>query len=92
MELMTSWERKGRAEGRAEGRVEGRAEGRLEERRVLVKRQLQHRFGVLATTVERRIDRLSAERLDVLAEALLDSTSADDLHRWLAANAGLVAD
>jgi hypothetical protein len=40
----------------------------------------------LATTVERRIDRLSAERLGALAEALLDFTSADDLHRWLAAN------
>jgi hypothetical protein len=79
MELMTSWERKGRAEGRAEGR--------LEARRALVKRLLHRRFGGLEPAVERRVHRLSGDRLEALAEAVLDFTGTDDLQRWFAANA-----
>jgi len=51
MELITSWERKGRAEGlregRAEGLREGRAEGLREGQRLVVERMLTRRFGAL---------------------------------------------
>ena len=72
MELMTSWERKGRDEGRRE----------------LVKRLLTRRLGVLAPSAERRVNRLSSPQLDALADALLDFTSAADLQRWLASQSG----
>jgi hypothetical protein len=68
MELMTSWERKGRQEGQL----------------ALVKRQLDRQVGPLKPEMERQVNRLSAERLGDLAEALLQFTSAEDLRRWLA--------
>ena len=49
--MITSWERKGRAEGlregRAEGLREGRAEGLREGQRLVVERMLTRRFGAL---------------------------------------------
>ena len=68
MELMTSWERKGRQEGQL----------------TLVKRLLDRQVGPLKPTVERQVNRLSVRSLGELAEALLHFTSAEDLHRWLA--------
>ncbi len=80
MELMTSWERKGRQEGRLEGRQEGRLEGQLD----LIRIQLNRRLGVLTPATVKRLNTLSTERLTRLAEALLDFKSAADLERWLA--------
>jgi len=68
MELMTSWERKGRQEGQL----------------ALVKRQLDRQVGRLKPEIERQVNRLSADRLGNLAEALLEFSSAEDLRRWLA--------
>jgi hypothetical protein len=47
MELITSWERKGRAEGLREGRAEGLREGLREGQRLVVERILTRRFGAL---------------------------------------------
>ncbi len=47
MELITGWERKGRAEGLREGRAEGLREGLREGQRLVVERMLTRRFGAL---------------------------------------------
>jgi hypothetical protein len=46
-------------------------------------RLLKRRFGVLPETVTARIATLSLERLEALADALLDFAAPDDLARWL---------
>jgi len=76
MEMMTSWHRQGRQEGLQEGRQEGKED--------LVIRQIRRRFGEVTATVTKRMDRLSAEQLNELGEALFDFTSIADLEQWLA--------
>lgn len=80
MELVTSWERKARAEGQREGRREGR--------RVLVQDMLVHKYGALPDAVSAQLDTLSSRQLSRLAIALLDFTDIEELHRWLAKNPG----
>jgi predicted transposase YdaD len=80
MQLVTSWERRGRHEGRHEGRNEGRQEGQSE----TVRRQLRILLGRLTSTQERMINLLDCDQLSDLAEALLRFSSAKDLDRWLA--------
>ena len=70
MEIMTSWHR----------------EGRLEGKETLVMRMLRRRFGAVSEEVTARIDRLSAEQLDDLGEALLDFGAVYDLEQWLSRN------
>ena len=67
MELMTSWERKGRREGEL----------------AVVKRQLKVRIGPLKPGTEKKLPRLSTARLEALAEALLNFSNPHDLERWL---------
>jgi len=67
MELMTSWERKGRQEGRKE----------------LVKLQLRQRLGGLSSASARQLDSLSSSRLTQLAKALLNFQAKSDLDQWL---------
>jgi flagellar biosynthesis/type III secretory pathway protein FliH len=79
MELMTSWERKGKEEGRQEGRIEGRQEGKEE----LVVQQIQRRLGAISPPVLERLNRLSAEQLNELGVALLDFKTLAELENWL---------
>jgi hypothetical protein len=71
----------GRQEGRQEGRLEGRQEGELE----MALRLLRRRCGAISAEQEAGIRALSQERLEALAEALLDFKSPADLVAWLAA-------
>jgi flagellar biosynthesis/type III secretory pathway protein FliH len=80
MELITSWERKGRAEGLREGRAEGLREGQ----RLVVERMLMRRFGALPLGVRERLATLTADELTALADALLDFTSLAEVEAWLA--------
>jgi hypothetical protein len=80
MELITSWERKGRAEGLREGRAEGLREGQ----RLVVERMLTRRFGTLSPGVRERLATLTADELTALADALLDFTSLAEVEAWLA--------
>ena len=64
-----------------QGRLEGRQEGELD----LTLRQLRRRCGLLDPDHEAGIRALSLERLEALAEALLDFKSPADLVAWLAA-------
>jgi flagellar biosynthesis/type III secretory pathway protein FliH len=84
MELITSWERKGRAEGLREGLREGRAEGLREGQRLVVERMLMRRFGALPLGVRERLATLTADELTALADALLDFTSLAEVEAWLA--------
>lgn len=63
----------------AEGEQAGEARGEV---KVLLK-QLQRRFGVLPPVLLDRISNLSVERLDDLAEALLDWQQVEALTDWL---------
>ncbi len=69
MELLTSWERKGRAEGL----------------RLVVERQLARKFGDVPVALRERLAALPEERIVALAEALLDFTSLAEVEAWLAA-------
>jgi Domain of unknown function (DUF4351) len=73
MELTTSW--------KEEGIVQGRELGE----RSLVIKQLTRKFGNLSPEILSRVNGLSIDRVEALAEDLLDFTSVGDLERWLAA-------
>ncbi len=68
----------GRQEGREEGRQEGRQEGELE----LALRLLRRRCGELTSQQVARIRALPMERLEALAEALLEFRDGSDLEAW----------
>lgn len=69
MDIVTSWQREGRAEGQ----------------RLILERQLTRKFGVLPDDVIARLPQLSSSQLTALGEALLDFTTVSDVERWLAA-------
>jgi len=71
MEMLSSWEIKGRAEGRAEGQ------------RDIVIRQLQRKLGLLPEALLARVEALPSEQFADLGEALLDFAATDDLVAWL---------
>jgi predicted transposase YdaD len=77
----------GRQEGREEGREEGRQEGRQEGELELALRLLRRRCGELTPQQASRIRALPLERLEALAEALLDFQNPQDLDAWLGATA-----
>jgi len=81
MEIVTSWMEKGMEKGIERGVKEGKEH----EARSLVLRQLRKRLGSLESEIEARLDELSVEKLEELAEALLDFGSRSDLADWLGA-------
>jgi hypothetical protein len=80
MKIVTSWMEQGSEQGRQEGRQAG-----LDHERKVLLRQLRKRLGDLEPAVESRIERLSADHLEQLGEALLDFNSFADLDAWLQA-------
>ncbi len=77
LEIENEWTKMGKAEGLLEGRAEGQA-------RTLT-RQLHRRFGDVPADLGEAIGRLSSDRLDALADALLDFQSMADAQAWVAA-------
>ena len=71
MEITTSW------------KEEGIVEGRESEGRSLVTKQLTRKLGNLAPEMLARVNGLNLERVEALAEDLLDFTSLGNLERWL---------
>jgi predicted transposase YdaD len=94
MEIVTSWERRARAEGRLEGRKEGRLEGhkegrkegRKEGQRELVQKLLVHKFGTLPAELVSQFEQLSLRQLNSLATALLELADIAALQNWFAAH------
>ncbi len=70
---------RGDAQGEARGEAQGEAKVTL--------RQLSRRCGPLSAEQESLIRSLPLERLEALAEALLDFEDMADFNAWLAANA-----
>ncbi len=64
-----------------QGRLEGRQEGECD----LALRQLHRRCGALSPEQVARVRALPLERLEELAEALLDFQGPADLDGWLGA-------
>ncbi|WP_445330271.1 DUF4351 domain-containing protein [Tychonema sp. BBK16] len=65
-----------------EGRQEGRQEGQVK----LIMRLLSRRLGQINPDFEIRIRQLPIDKLENLAEAMLDFSKAEDLTAWLEAN------
>ncbi|MFN7896723.1 MAG: DUF4351 domain-containing protein, partial [Cyanobacteriota bacterium] len=79
----------GRGEARAValGEARGVALGQFQGEAKVTLRLLSRRCGPLSAEQESVIRSLPLERLEALAEALLDFEGMADLHAWLAANA-----
>ncbi len=71
----------GHQEGHQEGRQEGRQEGQIEGERVLVRRQLARRFGVLPAWAEQHIAAADTTALEQWGLRLLDATSLEEVFR-----------
>jgi predicted transposase YdaD len=82
-EILREGERQGEQRGWQAGKEAGRQEGRQEEGRSLIIKQLTRRFGVIAPPITTQIQSLSVEKLESLAEALLDFSTLADLEDWL---------
>jgi len=77
------WKREGRREGREkgrmEGREEGRAEGRQEEAAMVLKAQLQRKFGTIPDWAAARIAQADTDTLRQWALNLLDAQRIEDV-------------
>ena len=73
--------------GEAQGEARGVALGQVQGEAKVTLRLLSRRCGSLSAEQESVIRSLPLERLEALAEALLDFEGMADLHAWLAANA-----
>ena len=73
-------------EGRQEGEAKGRQEGQAREAAKMTLRLLNRRCGPLADATTAQIQALPVDKLEALADALLDFTGPADLAAWLAAN------
>jgi len=71
----------GHQEGHQEGRQEGHQEGQIEGERVLVRRQLARRFGVLPAWAEQHIAAADTTALEQWGLRLLDATSLEEVFR-----------
>ena len=69
--------------GLEQGLERGLIEGRAAEGKALVLKQLTRKLGSLSPELTANVSDLSLERLEVLAEELLDFSSAADLESWL---------
>ena len=82
------WIEEGRQEGRLQGRQEGRQEGEARGEVKVILRLLNRRCGPLSNATTACIQALPLERLEALAEALLDFSGPADLAAWLAEHGG----
>ena len=81
------WLAEGRQEGEAKGRQEGLQEGKAQEAAKVTLRLLNRRCGPLSEATTAQIQALPVEKLEALADALLDFQGPADLAAWLAGNA-----
>ncbi|WP_103136364.1 DUF4351 domain-containing protein [Nostoc sp. CENA543] len=75
MEIVTSWMEKGIEKGIERGIEQGEQK--------IIKRQLKRRFNNIDSTLESRIDSLSVEQIENLADAIFDFQAVEDLINWL---------
>jgi len=70
-------------QGQAEGEARGKAEGKALGETTVILRLLNRRCGPLDAVTTARIQALPLERLEALAETLLDFSGHGDLTAWL---------
>jgi predicted transposase YdaD len=87
-DLLNRGRQEGEARGRQEGEAQGEARGRAAEAAAVTLRQLNRRCGPLSDATTAEIQALPLERLEALAEALLDFGGPADLAVWLSDHAG----
>jgi hypothetical protein len=73
-------------DGRTEGEARGRQEGEAREAAKMTLRLLSRRCGPLSEPTTAQIQALPLEKLEALADALLDFQGPADLSAWLAAH------
>ena len=76
----------GFAEGIKQGRQQGVEQGLQQEAVNLTLRQLTRKFGNLSAEIPNQIQQLSLEKIETLAEMLLDFQNIEDLVTWLGNN------
>ncbi len=82
-DIFQKGEKQGEKLGEQRGRELGEQRGReLGEQRTII-RQLNRRFGELDSSLVDKIKTLNIEKLDNLADALLDFSNINDLVTWL---------
>lgn len=62
---------------------EGLVEGEINGKRQLLQKQLEKKFGLLSPGIKERLLWINNEALDLLAVALLDLATVNDLSAWL---------
>ena len=65
------------------GSVKDRPALNMQGKEELVVRLIRRRFGSVSDSTTAHLDKLSAEQLDELGEALFDFSSPSDLDQWL---------
>jgi len=81
---VAEYTRRGRLEGERQGEKRGLNQGLQQEAQSLVLRQLPRRCGQLSHEQELAVRALPLEKLEALAEALLDFDGPEALDAWLA--------
>ncbi len=84
LEKIQAAEARGTQQGIQQGMQQGIQQGRQVGELAIVMKQLQRCFGNLSEEIREKIAGLSVERLEVLAEELLDFATVEDLENWLA--------
>ncbi len=87
MPYVLSFERVGIEKGLEEGLKKGLEQGRQDAALTLCLRQLRRKIGAVSEAQEEALRSLPVERLEALADALLDFSAPEDLDNWLRSNA-----
>lgn len=70
-------------EGRQEGRQEGEQRGKIMALREILYRQIACKFGSVPDSTSTKLEQLSLEQLGVVAEAIIDVSSLEELENLL---------
>ena len=82
MQIVTSWMEQGIEQGIERGIQQGRQEAITKEKDLIV-RQIKRKVGNIDMELETRIKSLNLEVIEVLAEAIFDFATVEDLRNWL---------
>ncbi|BAZ85498.1 DUF4351 domain-containing protein [Dolichospermum compactum] len=82
MQIVTSWMEQGIERGIEQGIQQGRQEAISKEKDLIV-RQIKRKVGNIDMELEIRVKSLNLEVIEVLAEAIFDFATVEDLRNWL---------
>jgi flagellar biosynthesis/type III secretory pathway protein FliH len=73
----------GLKEGEQKGRQEGEEQGKIQQAIKQVLRLARRTLGEVSPEIQARIQQLSLEKLDLLAEEIFELTTMENLENWL---------